>query len=303
MCLFSVIIPNYNRAHLIEETIQLVLSQEFQDYEIIVIDDGSTDNTMEVLKPYQQNLKVIQQENKGPGAARNLGIKNAVGRYIAFLDSDDHWFSWTLSNFEKIIRQWEEPSFICGAYIYLEIGESVTSQNISTPLATYYQDFYSCPGIPFYSFTTSSVVVKTEVLKEVGGFSEKKSNYEDMDLYLRLGIAPGFVYIQSPPSAIKRKHNSNICFSQIHNRRGTQLIIDSEKEGHYPGGVDRYKERKEKICGLLRAASLTFVREGKIRDAILVYIQTFYWQLESGRFRYLLGLPLMALGKVVNINK
>ena len=301
MCFFSVIIPAYNRAHLIENTIQSVLAQEFQDYEIIVIDDGSTDNTIETLKPYQSSIKVVGQKNKGPGAARNLGIKNATGKYVAFLDSDDSWFPWTLSNIKKEIDRWQEPTFISGSYIYLEIGGSVNSENTPTPVSTYYQDFYTCPGIPFYSFTTSSVVIKTQVLKDIGGFSEKRTNYEDMDLYLRLGITPGFVYIQSPASAVKWKHSSNICFSQLCNIRGAEMIIDSERQGHYPGTAERYKDRKEKVCGLLRAASLTFAKEGKMQDALLIYARTFYWQLELGRFRYLFGLPFIVLGNMAHL--
>ncbi|BAZ10116.1 family 2 glycosyl transferase [Calothrix sp. NIES-4071] len=298
MCLFSVIIPTYNRAELIEKTINSVLAQEFQDYEIIVVDDGSTDDTIKILKPYQRRIKILQQANKGPGAARNLGIKHAKGKYIAFLDSDDEWFFWTLANYEKLIREYQEPSFICGSFINLQIGEHVSSnQESSAPTAKYYKDFYSYPGFALYLFTTSSVAVKTQVIREVGGFSE--SGFEDLDLWLRLGTSRGYVLIESPFTAVRWFHDNNICFSEVYNRTGIQSIIETEKDGQYPGGIQRQSDRRNKICTLFRAASLTFIREGKIQDAMYIYLETFIWQLQLARFRFLLGFPLIALGKIM----
>ena len=85
----SVIIPTFNRAKLVQRAIKSVLNQTIKPYEIIVVDDGSTDDTLEVLKNYP--IKVLTQKNKGVSSARNLGIKNATGDIIALLDSDDEW--------------------------------------------------------------------------------------------------------------------------------------------------------------------------------------------------------------------
>src|SRR3990170_2838516 len=87
----SVIIPTYNREKYIVETLQSVFAQTFTDYEVIVIDDGSTDNTADVLRPYLDRIVYIRKPNGGQGSARNVGIKVAKGEYIAFLDSDDLW--------------------------------------------------------------------------------------------------------------------------------------------------------------------------------------------------------------------
>ena len=88
----TVVIPTYNRAHLIKDAVESVLNQTYQDFELIVIDDGSTDNTREVLAVYKDKLTYIYQENQGRSSARNHGIELAQGEYIAFLDSDDVWF-------------------------------------------------------------------------------------------------------------------------------------------------------------------------------------------------------------------
>lgn len=87
----SVIIPVYNRAHYIKECLDSVLSQTYKDYEIIVVDDGSTDNVKEVLLPNMQQIRYIYKENGGAASARNVGIMHAKGDYIAWLDSDDRW--------------------------------------------------------------------------------------------------------------------------------------------------------------------------------------------------------------------
>jgi glycosyltransferase involved in cell wall biosynthesis len=103
MPLFSVIIPAYNRAELIGRTIDSVLSAAGADLDVIVVDDGSTDTTLDVLAHYGRKIRVLQQENRGPGAARNLGLKAATGDYVAFLDSDDIWFPWTIETYSRVI--------------------------------------------------------------------------------------------------------------------------------------------------------------------------------------------------------
>ena len=97
----SVVIPAYNAEEYIAETLDSVLSQNYSDYEILVIDDGSTDHTGEVLAHYGDRIHLFQKPNGGPASARNLGLKHARGRYIAFLDSDDLWHP------EKLARQVE----------------------------------------------------------------------------------------------------------------------------------------------------------------------------------------------------
>ncbi len=106
----SVVIPTYNRAKLLPHSIESVLSQTFQDFELIIVDDGSIDKTEKVVKKFQKKDKRIFyyfQENKGPATTRNVGIKKAKGEYIAFLDSDDMWLSKKL---EKQIRIFENSN-------------------------------------------------------------------------------------------------------------------------------------------------------------------------------------------------
>jgi glycosyltransferase involved in cell wall biosynthesis len=118
---FSVIIPTYNRADLLINTIESVLAQRFKDFELLVIDDGSTDDTRELVNSFcdSTNIRYIYQENKGVGAARNTGIKNARGEWIAFLDSDDLWLPNHLqSHYQLITSRGAEVSWIHSGYIF-----------------------------------------------------------------------------------------------------------------------------------------------------------------------------------------
>src|SRR5437660_10167324 len=101
--LFSVVIPTYNRVDLLAQTLDSVWCQDFTDFEVVVVDDGSNDGTREYLRGLGDRIRVVQQANGGPGAARNAGIREASGNYVALLDSDDLWFQWTLKAFARAI--------------------------------------------------------------------------------------------------------------------------------------------------------------------------------------------------------
>ena len=109
---FSIIIPTYNRAHLIEKTIQSVLNQSYPNFEVIIVDDGSTDNTEDIIKSIQNpKLKYYKIKNSERGAARNYGIDRATGRYVTFLDSDDMYYPWHLSHAYESLNNYEFPMF------------------------------------------------------------------------------------------------------------------------------------------------------------------------------------------------
>jgi len=106
MHLFSVIIPTHNRLDLLRGALASVWQQSYNDCELIVVDDGSADGTWDALQVLGTRVCARRQNNAGPGAARNLGAKNATGDYFAFLDSDDLWFPWTLETYRQIIQSY-----------------------------------------------------------------------------------------------------------------------------------------------------------------------------------------------------
>ncbi len=179
---FSVIIPTYNRYGLLKRAVDSVLNQTFGDYELIVIDDGSTDDTPRVEIEYRGRIIYIRQDNCGVSKARNGGILIAESPYIAFLDSDDVWFPEKLreqydfikSNPDILIHQTEE--------IWIRNGKRLNPMNKHKKKggAIFLESLARCMVSP------SSVVVKREIFDRFGLFDEKLPACEDYDLWLRI---------------------------------------------------------------------------------------------------------------------
>ena len=195
----SVIIPTYNRAEHVTKAIDSVLAQTYTDYEIIVVDDGSTDNTKELLLPYMDRIRYIYQENAGVSAARNNGIRAASGRWIAFLDSDDIWFPDKLSRqMGSLARTGAKVCFTNVIWNSKEAGKSLRDE---TYKGKYSDDevFYEPLELLFHRSSLhnvlSAVVIESRLLARVGCFDERISYGEDIRLFVRLTFETPFVYV------------------------------------------------------------------------------------------------------------
>ncbi|WP_071191349.1 glycosyltransferase family A protein [Trichormus sp. NMC-1] len=288
MVFFSVVIPVFNRVSIIKATIDSVFNQDFDDYEVIVVDDGSTDNTIDVLAQYGQNIKILQQNNQGPGKARNMAIQISQGEYIAFLDSDDIWFPWTLGVYAAVIRETNKPAFLAGKSIFFSNENELNFDQVSQLNYTAYKDLYAS-NENANSFLTSSVTIRRDILQEIGSFTDKWINSEDNDLWLRLGTATGFIYINSPSVLAYRQHSNSAIAITTKTYEGTCYLIQQEKSNQYPGGKIRERERLEILTRHIRPVSLECLREGEIKKGWELYQATFSWHLWLGRFRYLIG--------------
>ena len=293
MPLFSIIIPVYNREKLIKGTLSSVLSQTYKDYEVIVVDDGSTDNTLEVLSQFSKSVTVLRQENAGPGAARNLGIARATGQYVAFLDSDDLWFPWTLLTYKQIIDR-TQAAFISGAAfdfsqpLELEtVGDRALEFEIfANYLAAHHRSLWTLP---------SATVVQTEALRESGGFTPRWINGEDSDLWLKLGATKGFVTIRSPYVCAYRRHDVSAIANSQKTIQGSYHIIEQENRRQYPGSSQQKKQRVDIITRHVRPVSIACLRQQDIQTAWRLYASTFWWHLRLGRIKYLAAFWAIAL--------
>lgn len=189
----SIIIPTFNRRDYITIALDSVRVQTYKDYEIIIIDDGSSDDTKEVLKPYQENVRYFYQDNRGIPATRNKGIREAKGDFIAFLDSDDHWLP------EKLERQIE-----CFSK-HPHYGMVATRCSCTTPEGKFLKK--NRPGKSGWILTdlfkanfirTSSAMIKKECLEEIGLFDESLPECEEYDLWLRIAKQYPIGFIDEP---------------------------------------------------------------------------------------------------------
>ncbi len=209
MAKVSIIIPTYNYGKFICEAIDSILNQTFKDYEIIIVDDGSTDNTEEIIKKYEDKINYFYKTNNGPASARNLGIQNATGDYICFLDSDDIFLPNKLEIQVNLLRS---PSSSKTALLYSDF--LITDKNLNFILK-----YYSCKKfkshddamkylLQYNYINTSTVMIVKDYLLEVGLFNEKYTYLEDYDLWLRLGSSYEFGYTNL--ALVKtRSHSAN----------------------------------------------------------------------------------------------
>jgi len=207
----SVIIPTYNRAEYVFEAIQSVLDQTYSNREIIVIDDGSTDETQERLSGLQGQVKIRCTKNRGPAAARNHGIRFASGEYVAFLDSDDVWLPEKLGLQIPLLEARREVGLVYSDAYRIYENTGVTEKDTEFTRLKPHSGRIFQPLFQENFIHTSTAVVRRRCLDDVGLFDEsgRFSVGEDYDLWLRIATRYEIDYINKP--LIKyRDHSTNI---------------------------------------------------------------------------------------------
>jgi glycosyltransferase involved in cell wall biosynthesis len=186
MPIVSVIIPAYNAERFIEQTIRSVLSQTYQDFEIIVVDDGSTDQTRQVLEPFMDRVVYIYQGNQKQAAARNAGVQISRGEYIAFLDSDDLWFPSTLATLTQRLATQSDAGLVASGFEYID--EQSHRLGVARPWLAY--PIIDLRMILYGGLTPpSAVLLRRRWIDRVGGFDPTLAPAEDMDLWFRLAVS------------------------------------------------------------------------------------------------------------------
>ena len=205
--LVSVVMPAYNVAWCIGRAVDSVLAQDYERRELIVVNDGSTDETRALLAGYGERVTVIDQENRGMSAARNAGIRRARGDYVAFLDADDRWLPGKLSRQVELMET--RP----------ELGFCSTSARVENPEGRVL-NLWRCAGGGSDTLTTlfaenaaiaggcSAVMVRRALFDRVGMFDEHLGGFEDPDLWLRLAAASGYACIDEALAVILRRERS-----------------------------------------------------------------------------------------------
>lgn len=186
--MFSIIIPLYNKSHYIIRCLKSVFSQKYKDFEVIVINDGSTDNSAEIILENFPNVQLINQENQGVSAARNKGILLANRSYVAFLDADDAWHPDYLSFMYAVIQQNQHVKMIGSHYGY----EKEILVKPSTTLSYYRIENYFEIAIKNTLFTSSSTVIKKNIIdKNEVRFNILLKTGEDLDFWFRINAIEG----------------------------------------------------------------------------------------------------------------
>jgi glycosyltransferase involved in cell wall biosynthesis len=205
----SVIIPTYNRGWIVKEAIESVLAQDYRDFELIVVDDGSTDNTDDILNSYRGDIMVFRQENQGVSAARNRGLAEASGRFITFLDSDDLWLPQKLFRQVEFFNKNPEAQICQTEETWIRKGVRVNpKKRHKKPRGMIFE-----PSLALCLVSPSAVMIRRSLFEKVGGFDETLPACEDYDLWLRISCRYP-VYLIETSLIIKRGgHNDQLSAS------------------------------------------------------------------------------------------
>lgn len=201
--MFSVVISLYNKAHTIERTLQSVLKQTFTNFEVIIVNDGSTDNGVEIIQKYTSDFRIhiVNQENQGVSAARNRGIKESKFDYIAFLDGDDEWNPDFLLKVKEAIKKYPDAGFYGTSSIHRDFitgkGADSTIQKFRNKLVK-----VNCFKTPKALAHTSAIVVKKSILYKIDKgynvFPVGMRACEDWACFFRIALITDYIYIGIP---------------------------------------------------------------------------------------------------------
>jgi glycosyltransferase involved in cell wall biosynthesis len=242
---FSIVIPLYNKARYIERAINSILRQTVQDFEILVVDDVSTDNSIEVVRSITDSrIRLIQQEtNRGVSAARNRGIAEAKFEWVAFLDADDEWKSEYLQTIQNL--QDKYPG--CGAYATAYEFHHENSRKITYPairsvpvdwegiIANYFQ--MSATATPIH---TDGMVVARQVLIESGGFHEGISQGEDLLMWALIALQHPIAYKNTPFTIYHQNIPGQLTTSSAElPGRAVQILLSKLERGEVP---EKYRD-------------------------------------------------------------
>lgn len=243
--LVSCIIPTYNRAYCLKRAVDSVLKQSDENFELIVVDDGSTDETPEILKEYQKHpqVKLLGQGNLGVSSARNCGARHAQGEWLAFLDSDDEWLPEKLALQRQIWEASPELLWVHGEEIWVRKGKRVNPKKIHQKSGG---DIFE-RSLKLCLVSPSAVVLKKNLYDEYGGFDESFTVCEDYDLWLRLS----------------KNHPVGFCETPVLMKYGGH---DDQLSARYKA-MDHWRLRS--LLQLLEARDLNFERQTKVLEEFL----------------------------------
>jgi glycosyltransferase involved in cell wall biosynthesis len=203
-------ITTYNRAGFVAAAVESALAQTYADYEVLLVDDGSTDGTEDALRKYKRRVRYHRQENHGRAAARNTALDLASGDYIAFLDSDDLWLPDKLARQVEILDNHPSADLVHGHVEMIDDTDAALPRETAAHRKAF--DRAHRHGATYEGYAldcvclTSTVMFRATTLKRLGGYDTRFDALEDLDLYLRLLLGSGAEVVEGAPLARYRLH-------------------------------------------------------------------------------------------------
>lgn len=215
MCFFSVVIPLYNKEKFFARTLQSVVDQNYSNFEVIVVDDGSTDSSPTIIKGFDDSrIKLLHQINSGVSSARNNGILNSKGKFVVFLDADDYWCSNHLSTLYKMIHNFQNHSIFCTNY-KLSFSHNASKlarfSNVSLKgKKTFEVDNFFKLNLLNSIICTPTSCIKRELLLQYKMYDTKLLTSEDTDLWIRLTTENKILFINTYTVVVNRRSENSL---------------------------------------------------------------------------------------------
>ena len=292
--LFSIVIPSLNRGALLERCLASLSAQDFADYEIIVVDAGSTDSTPQVLERFASRVHTIVVRGIGVSDGRNAGVQHASGRFVVFVDSDDLLLGSALRLYASLLEG--GPRLILAAFQTFSDERELTGLDAPAraPVVRQFASYLDAAAEGHLS-GTHRLIIERSVYLDAGGLDPALRVCEDQDFGLRINDVGPCALVLSPVTIGYRQHGGNISGSAESFGFGARWLIRNERRGAYPGGASRRHMRRAVITRTARSASIGCLNQSRYRQAIAIYLETFRWHVAQARLKYLVGFPLRTL--------
>ncbi|MBD2700692.1 glycosyltransferase [Spirosoma sp. BT702] len=291
--MFSIVIPLYNKVPYIGKAIESVLEQTVQDFELIIVEDGSTDGSLQEVNKYPDTrLRVICQENAGVSAARNKGVQYAKFDFIAFLDADDWWDKHFLEEMARLINDFPEAKLYGSSYYIVKHGISKTAEiGLEPQFKAGYIDYFKVYSRTFWvPFNCSFVVIQRSAFEQIGGFKTSIKFGEDFDLWARIAVKEKVAYVNKPLAYSNQDVNAQ------YRALGSHKFWS--KEEHITFNFNSLQENQQEnntliylLDGLKVRSLVNYYLKGVHHEEVSSILETVNWNNQSFFYKFIYTWP------------
>jgi glycosyltransferase involved in cell wall biosynthesis len=276
MARVTVLIPTFNRQKMVVEAVKSVWAQTYTDYELVVVDDGSTDDTERHLEPWLPKIRYIKKSNGGECSARNVGVRQATSDYVAFLDSDDRWEPRFLDTVMQVVS--ETPSLGLATTACLVFPKGIQRPRI--PKSSIKGELYSF--LFQHNFiTTSGVVARRDCFEKVGLFDEKLNQAGDYDMWLRIAKEFPIAFLREPLCRWYQ-HSTNVSCHELEHKLCLQQVLENNYDSTRISSKD-WKIRRSRVLVSLGKAYLGKHQRSQAQRCFREAIQVAPWRIRPWR--------------------
>ena len=298
---FSVIVPLYNKAPYVRKALESIVNQTFRDYEVIIVNDGSTDNSLDVINELFERFKILDfrfkllnQENAGVAAARNNGVAASEGEYVCFLDADDWWEPTFLEEMDKLIEEYPEAGLYATNYVYYKPGKTRVMLDIQRGYINYQEEYIKNGAMPVTSITTC---MPRKVFDEMGGFPLGIKLGEDFLLWAKTALHYKVAFCEKPlayynndvPASLRATRN-------LHKPEYHMLFNLEEIERELRAKSEEVRAEWKALLDKLRVSGLMeYWLEEQYHDAAAEELNKVDWTKQPNSVKALYDKPIWLL--------